>query len=110
VILVALKKRSIKIELTICLFGRYLVMGKAVYMIAYPRNLERATLEGTGRTVTVWMPHESDGRHGSIRAAKLSWMKRMEPDLLGAEDAFVLMHFDRQQRNLGLAKIMKVSG
>lgn len=85
-------------------------MGKSVFMIAYPRNTERATLEGTGKTVTVWVPHENDGRHASIREAKLSWMKRMEPDLLNAADDFVLMHFDRQQRNLGLAKVVKVSG
>lgn len=85
-------------------------MGKAVYMIAYPRHSQRASVYGTGETVTTWQPCESDGRHTSIRAAKVSWMKRMEPDLVNATDEWVIMHFDRQQRNLGMAKVVKVSG
>lgn len=84
-------------------------MPKPIYMVAEPKNLSRQNLDGTGETVTVWVPRESYGTFTSVRAAKVAWMTRLEPELVGAAEDFIVMHFDRQMRNQGMAKIVKVS-
>lgn len=84
-------------------------MAKSIYMVAEPKNLSRQNLDGEGKTVTVWVPRESYGTFTSVRAAKVAWMTALEPELVGAAEDFVVMHFDRQMRNLGMAKIVKVS-
>lgn len=77
------------------------------YVIAESKTVRRGSLEGR-QSETAFVPDARLGYFDSVREAKASLMRRLEPGLAQSSDDFAAKHFDQLARNNGYFKIQKV--
>ena len=83
----------------------------ALWGIARPVHSSRANAYGGGQTVTSWETDPRYGLHPSNVAAKRAFLAgwlagEYQPHW---DDGFVRLQFDLQRRNIGLAKVVRIS-
>ena len=79
-----------------------------MFTLAQPRVVERAHIEGTGRTRVAFVSRSDYwGTFASRDAAKRAYAEQMEPDLKGAPDAWIARHFAVWSRN-GEVRLIRV--
>lgn len=80
----------------------------ARFGIAVAHVVQRGALDGSRRPRVEFRHDPRLGEADSAQAAKAAFWRLMDPDLAAAPDAFVAMHFDRQARNGGAYRAVRL--